>query len=346
MECINNMLTIDEFKLKFYGLRGKTIAIVYIFENDNESGFNHFFIWKGKILTQWINAVYEINCIPLIIDVRTFVDKAINNSLPHIDYVLNLNSGTLELSTMALIPSTCSSINIPCIPCNAVAIVTGEDKRLSNYIANAIGLNLPRELKNTNEKGGIFRPINLGNSVGVVRDSNSDFTDGIYQEFIPGYDITTPIVYNPITQKMDFLPTIMFLPNEQDKNWFYGEKEKLSRSGYTMKVVIIDEKIQKSYLDLIKPLSIHTFCRIDARVKNEIDGYYHSSKHNSISFEDNYFIEINVMPTIRDKNSFLFSYNSIDATNSFFGYIDVLKELVDTPNINNFLLTSALASFD
>lgn len=340
------MLTVNEFKEKFQQLKGKTIAIVYIFENDNSSGFHHFFIWKGQVLTRWINAVYEIGCIPLILDVREFVNKSMNKTLPHIDYVLNLNSGTIELSSMALVPSTCSSIGVPCIPCNAVAIVTGEDKRLSNYIADSIGLNVPKELDEHSNKDKLFRPINLGNSVGVSKEKNSNFTDGIWQEFIPGYDITTPIVYNPIAQQMNFLPTIMFLPNKQDNNWFYGEKEKLSRSGYIMKPVTIDDEIKRYYLALIESLSIKTFCRIDARVHSKEDGYYHNPSNNNVFFKDNYFIEINVMPTIRENNSFLFSYNSIPKSSSLHLYLKTLNEMVDEPNINNFLLTSSLLAFN
>lgn len=338
------MTNIAEFKEKFQKLKGKTIAIVYIFENDNSSGFNHFFIWKGKVLTRWIDAVYEIGCIPLILDVREFVYKAMNNTLPHIDFVLNLNSGTTELSSMALIPSTCSSINIPCIPCNAVAIVTGEDKRLSNYIANSIGLNVPQELNGSDKVDKIFRPINLGNSIGVSKERNSEFKNGIWQEFIIGYDITTPIVYNPISNRMELLPTIMFLPNEQDNNWFYGEKEKLSRSGYTMKIVTIDDDLKHHFLALLESLSIKTFCRIDSRVYSVKKGYYHNLENNHVFFQDNYFVEINVMPTIRENNSFLFSYNSIDETSSLYPYQKALSEMIQEPNINNFLLASSLLS--
>lgn len=338
------MITVKNFKEKFQQLKGKTIAIVYIFENDNEAGFNHFFIWKGQVLTRWINAVYEIGCIPLILDVREFVNKAMNKTLPHIDYVLNLNSGTTKLSSMALVPSTCSSIDVPCVPCNAVAIVTGEDKRLSNYIANSIGLNVPQEIDENCNKDKLFRPINLGNSVGVSKEKSNDFADGIWQEFIPGYDITTPIVFNPLSEQMEFLPTIMFLPNSQDNNWFYGEKEKLSRSGYTMKPVIIDDDIKKRYLALMESLSIKTFCRIDARVYSSKNGYYHNPDNNKVICKDNYFVEINVMPTIRENNSFLFSYNSVDETNSLYLYIKTLDEIIAEPNINNFLLTSSLLS--
>lgn len=338
------MMTINDFKKKFHALKGKTIAIVYIFENDNSSGFNHFFIWKGQVLTRWINAVYEIGCIPLIIDVREFVHKAMNKTLPHIDYVLNLNSGTTELSSMALVPSTCSSIGTPCIPCNAVAIVTGEDKRLSNYIADSIGLNVPRELNELDNVDKLFRPINLGNSVGVSKERNNNFKNGIWQEFITGYDITTPIVYNPISNQMELMPTVMFLPSEHDNNWFYGEKEKLSRSGYTMKVVAIDDNIKHHFLKLLQSLSIKTFCRIDSRVYSSENGYYHNTENNCVCFKDNFFVEINVMPTIREKNSFLFSYNSMDESSTLYTYRKALNEIIPESNINDFLLTSSLLS--
>lgn len=82
------MYSIEEFKERFSKIKGKTIAIVYIFEGDDDSGFNHFYIWKSNIISKWMNAVQELSCMPLIIDVRTFIDKAINKTLPHIDYVI------------------------------------------------------------------------------------------------------------------------------------------------------------------------------------------------------------------------------------------------------------------
>ena len=45
-------------------VKGKTIAIVYIFEKEKAEGYKHFYIWKNEIITNWINAVYELNCIP------------------------------------------------------------------------------------------------------------------------------------------------------------------------------------------------------------------------------------------------------------------------------------------
>ena len=42
------ILNTEEIKNELIFLRGKTIAIVYIFEGDNGSGFEHFFI--GKVI--------------------------------------------------------------------------------------------------------------------------------------------------------------------------------------------------------------------------------------------------------------------------------------------------------
>lgn len=335
-------MTIESFKKDFINIKGKTIAVVYIFEGDTDSGFSHFFVWKGKILTEWINAIEELHCLPLIIDVRTFVEKAINKTLPHIDYVLNMNSGTDDLSVMALVPSMCCSIGVPCIPCNAVTIVTGENKHLSNLIAKGIGMQVPKELAPSDENG-IFRPISLGNSLGVKRGFFSENTNGIYQEFILGYDITTPVVYNPLTKKMELLPTVMYLPDNERMDWFNGEDEKRARAGYKFKLVELDQTIEKKYIELTQVLGIQTFCRIDARVKCT-DKVYHGNT-DIVSHYDIYFVEVNVMPTIREKNNFCYSFESIDKGSSLYPYIRSLEEEFNSVSINKFLLTISMFSY-
>ena len=49
-------------------------------------------------------AVEELHCMPLIMDIRTFVQKAMNNTLPYIDYVINLNNGTINISVLGVVP--------------------------------------------------------------------------------------------------------------------------------------------------------------------------------------------------------------------------------------------------
>lgn len=330
----------QEIENKIKSIKGKTIAIVYIFEGDKESGFEHFFVWKGNIISLWLNAIYNIKCLPLLLDVRTFVDKAINGTLPHIDFVINLNSGTNDLSAMGLIPSVCSSIDIPCIPCNTNAIITGENKKTSNHIARSIGLKVPNDL-NKDVEGGIFRPINLGNSMGVKRKFDNN-NDGIYQEFIYGYDITTPLVFNPITKKIDVLPTILYIPNSHDNSWFNGEQEKLSRSGYSMKCIQLASNLKRKYVELSKEIMTNTFCRIDSRISSSINPL----DIHTVSINETYFVEINVMPTIREFNNFVFSFNSISESSDFSIIKELQKKIFDCSDLHTFLLINSILSLE
>jgi hypothetical protein len=332
-----------EISREIQKIKGKTVAVVYTFEGDTSGGLEHFFIWKSNIISNWLNAIEELHCLPLIIDVRTFLDKAVNKTLPHIDYVLNMNTGTTDLSVMALIPATCSSLGIPCIPCNAVTIVTGENKLLSNLIAKSIGLQVPQTL-NESDPSGIFRPVNLGNSLGVERGSNNKYKEGIYQEFIHGYELTTPLVYNVYTKKMDLMPSVLYLREDKDLSWFNSAESKKLRNEYKFRKISLDEKIQEKYLLLADTLSIHTFCRIDARVRC-MDARYHDAGNNVINFNDLYFIEVNVMPTIRDKNNFMFSFDSVNSTDSIYSGTNILRKTLGGLNIYSFLLASSMISF-
>ena len=115
---------------KLKSIFGKTIAIIYIFEGDKCDGYRHYEIWKSDVISSWMFAVEELKGLPLIMDLRTFVQKAMNKTLPYIDYVINLNNGTISLSTLGLLPSICSFLNIPCIPFATILIINGEHKRI------------------------------------------------------------------------------------------------------------------------------------------------------------------------------------------------------------------------
>ena len=290
----------EQFNEFINTVKGKTIAIVYIFENEIASGYAHYDVWKSDVLTSWLNAVQELECVPYIMDVRTFVYKAMNNSLPVIDFVVNLNNGNIDLSTLALIPSVCAFLSIPCIPCNAVSIITGESKILSNLIAYAKSLNIPKELDNT-VTDGIFRPDNMGSSKGVQRTPNKEKQQrGVYQEFIPGFDMTTPLLYNPVSKKMEALPAVMYYPSDKNVNWFLGEEEKEKHMGYQKTLVEIDQEAKDKYLDMAKAIQVNTYCRIDARVRCDNQEDMNHIIKRPIPFERINFLEINPMPTIKE----------------------------------------------
>ncbi|MCD7778536.1 MAG: hypothetical protein LUH47_08540 [Clostridiales bacterium] len=332
-----------DLKLDF--LKGKVIAIVYIFEKENAAGFKHFLTWKEEILTGWLNAVYEINCLPYIIDVRTFIQKASNYSLPHIDFVINLNSGCYELSTMGLVPSICSFLKIPCIPCNAVSILTAENKRISNYIARGFNLSIPEFLNKTNRKG-IYRPVNLGNSMGVETGNFKNLDkDGIYQEFIYGYDVTIPIAYNFCLKEMDILPPIVYLPDTLDPNWIYNETAKKDDKGFvTAPVLNISDLTKKRLIEFIKIFDIKTYGRIDARIKCTDSKLSKDIVDKPLDLNNLYFIEINSMPTIETDDGFDLAFKVVLSSkeHSFYICAKAYTEYFKNPTINGFLLACAI----
>lgn len=339
------MINATKYKQILNNLKGKTIAIVYIFENEDAPGFQHYWVWKSDIITGWMLAIQELGCVPFILDVRTFSQKAIHRTLPTIDYVINLNCGSVKLSAMSLIPSMCSFLGIPCIPCDAASIVTSENKYISNLLATALALNVPKSLPVTCENG-IYRPLNLGSSIGVRRGCVEVNTDeGVYQEFIPGYDITIPIVYNPMLQGLDILPPILYLPKSLNPNWIYGENEKNNDDSFsTIPILNVELSLKKELLSFARIFPINSFGRIDARIKTCDTELSNEIEHVCLRRKDFYFIEINSMPTIEPEDSFELAYTTArnDPQNCFFNCIQTYLEVFPSKRINSFILSSSM----
>lgn len=329
-------------------LRGKTIAIVYTFENEDAAGFQHYWVWKSDIISGWLNAVQEIGCLPFILDVRTFIQKAMNRDLPLIDYVINLNCGSCELSAMSLVPAVCSFLAVPCIPCDAASIVISENKSISNIIARAHKMNVPNDLA-WNSSNGIYRPLNLGSSIGVtVGHTESADPKGTYQEFIPGYDITVPIIYNPCLGDIDMLPPIIYIPENLDPYWIYDEQEKIKDNGFTTyPMTKIENEAKEMILKFARAIPIKTFGRIDMRFKSFGEKLSREVIYDTLTANDLYFIEINSMPTIEKEDSFEYAINAVNSDNqhSLYRYISAYYETFSNPSVNGILLASAILSF-
>lgn len=324
---------------------GKTIAIVYIFEGENAPGYEHYETWKTDVISAWMFAVEELHCLPLVMDIRTFVQKSMNKSLPYIDYVINLNNGTKNISTLGLVPSVCSFLNIPCIPCNTTTIICGEHKKISNIIAESIGLNVPKALPNSND-AGIIRPIGLGSSLGVKRGHQSSIknTEFIYQEFIKGFDITTPILFNPITDELEVLPGILYMPNDFNVEWFLGEDEKRLHQGYYKQAVHLSPNAKEIYISMAREMGITTYCRIDARLRCESKEELFVLLSDSIPLDKLYFLEINPMPTIKNNINFHTSMDALNKQYPLYTCHETYKELITNATHTGFILSCAIIS--
>ena len=322
-------------------IRNKRIAIVYAYRDEDAPGFGHYDYWDMSVVSDWAKASEQLGGIPLILDVRTFCQKAMNETLPIIDIVVNLNAGNQNSSTLGLVPSICGFLSIPCLPSDTTQCVTGEDKSLSNLIARGLSIKVPEELEK-NEEGGIYRPKNLGSSVGVRRGRPASENEGLYQEFISGYDITTPILYNPISKILEVLPAILYVPSENDLNWFLGENEKESRIGYIKKTVEIDRTAQEMYLSMARSFGIKSFCRIDARLQstnqNDLEGFL----IKPIPWDRIYFLEINTMPTITEGINFCNSLESVNPTSSMGVAFQEYFDLYPKNSLVSFILASSI----
>lgn len=337
-------MNINDFSDWIHRINGQTIAVVYIFEGENIEGFKHYDIWKSDVISEWLMAIQQNNCIPLIMDVRTFIYKAMNATLPHIDYVLNLNAGNVKLSTLGLIPSVCSFLNIPCIPCNTVSIISGEHKHLSNIIAGHIGLNIPENMKD--DTYAIFRPLNLGSSKGTKKGKNIAVENkGIYQEFIKGYDITTPILYNPISEDIEILPTVMYYPENRDIEWFFNEDVKETRGGYKKEILQLDSKTRDYFIKLAKSIDVSCYCRIDSRIKCNSSSEWEDLLKKPIEFERIFFIEINPMPTLKHNINFYNSINSLTVEDPFYDIYKIYNLNRNTPTPTGFILLCSMLSY-
>lgn len=329
-------------------LQGKTVAIIYIFENEEAKGFDHYWVWKSDIISHWLNAVQELGCLPFILDVRTFVQKATYRDLPRIDYVLNLNCGSRNLSSMALVPSVCSFMGIPCIPCDAASIVMSENKNIANILARFHNITVPDDL-NYSDKNGIFRPLNLGSSIGIHRGPPLDCSRaGVYQEFIPGLDVAIPIAFNPLKRDLDLLPSIVYFPKNKDSNWIYDETEKIKDDGFNVYPAMkISEYLYKNLIEYTKTFPIQTFARIDARLKIPADTPPQKIRDYTIESQDLYFVEINLMPTIEPDDSFEFAVNAAKETrnSNFYEVANTYYNCIKNPTINGFLLANSMLSF-
>lgn len=294
-------------------IRRKSVAVVYTFQNEDSPGFGHYDYWTFGVVSDWVRAVEQLGCVPYVLDVRTFGHKALNGTLPPVDFIVNLNAGNLSLSTLGVVPSLAGFLDIPCLPNAVLATVAGESKGLSNKVAEALGLNVPAPLS-ASDPDGIFKPDNLGSSRGVTKGKVADPMGGLYQSFIPGVDFTVPFLHNPRSGRLEALPGIAYLPENGDVNWFLGDEEKKKRAGYQKVAARIDAAVAQAFRSLAEQFQINTLCRIDTRLRCDSMEQCHRLLAAPISMNALYFIEINAMPTICEGMNFCNALDVLDST--------------------------------
>ena len=332
------MQDITKFIQMINGIQGSIIAVVYTFEGEHALGFKHYDVWRSEVISDWIKAIEELRCKPYIIDVRTFILKAMMETLPHIDFIINLNAGNTNLDNLGLVPAVCSFIDIPCIPCGSSVCSVGEDKNFANMIAKNSLIKVP-EPHPYNVEGGIIRPRCYGSSVGIRRTSADAILrkNELSQRFINGTDVTIPILFNPLSMKLEVLPAIAYI-HTKDNNWYLGENEKLLHN-YNKIAIRIPNDVSSAVLELVSNFDINTFCRVDTRVES-----FNNPREDTISLDNIYFIEINPTPTIHNNINFANAIYQIDNADTHYDSINIYKTQVKNWSPTGYVLACAICA--
>lgn len=240
------------------------------------------------------------------------------------------------MDNLGLIPSVCSFLNIPCIPCSSGVCSVGEDKFFANTIAKNSLIKVPKSYPD-NIEGGIIRHRNYGSSIGIPKTASETTCkeNEISQEFIVGTDITIPILFNPLNLKLELLPAIAYM-HHKGEDWYLGEKEKISHD-YDKVSVRLPIEVSKEILNLAKSFDISTFCRIDTRVKN-----FKDFEIDTITLDNLYFIEINPTPTIHNTINFANAINELNKSDSHYEAFNLYKKHVKDYTVTGYILTSAI----
>lgn len=326
-------------------IKGKTIGIIYVYEKPDSQAKRHYDAWEGDVLSNWIHAVYELHGLPLVMDLNTFVEKMTNYSLPPLDYVVNLCNGFFDLPSLGLVPSLCAYYSIPCIPCSSVLLLIGENKPLSNLIASTCGFRLPQQLSVENEKS-ITRPYYLGSSKGVYRGKKEAVRNinTFIQEFVPGFDTTVPIMFNPLDDELVVLPAVGYLPTNLDPNWFLGERQKETHSEYAKCIVSIDDCAKQAIMQMAKKVGITSYCRFDFRTKCISSHEMKTQFSSEIRLEDLFFMEINPLPTIKDGINFFTGLTAVEPSSSVAQCLGLYQSSVREGTLTGFVLSNSIMS--
>ncbi len=329
----------ESYSIFLNSLKDMSVGLVYSFAPKKTLKAIWYDKWQTDVISSYGRAIECLGASPFYIDVDTFCRLAFSDSLPILNCIFNLNAGITPISNWALVPSVACWKRIPIIPCDADTIILGERKDLSFLLAKNSGFQIPRTYDSQSSVGQgniIVKPRDLGGSVGIkiinLREQIDLEEHGkyIYQEFIPGFDLTVPVLFNPITDKLFAFPGILYLPEcEEPWNWIHSEQSKIDFKGYKKVTVELPDTFKYSILKLAVDFGIDSYCRFDFRVKSE------NMVDVEMLFNDEmklYFMEINPMPTLRFGINYLQGIKAIKANMEMYKTYSIFYETMQNTN--------------
>lgn len=318
----HQVLAADEIQQKINALHGRAAGVIYGFKGSgyfNRIWYDH---WGSSVISSYGGALEELGLQPFFVDVETFCKLAFDRQLPDLVCTFNLNAGVTPITHWSMVPAVSAWFDIPTMPATADVLTICERKDTATLIAKASEYSVAQTYSSItiqnlpDNKQIIIKPRDLGGSVGIKKMSVEEYLDqdctydptDIIQDFISGYDLTVPVVFQPSTNRYRCPAGVLYIPdNPDDQNWWHSEGSKSSGSGYTKIVVELGDNFEDKMQIFARNCQLGPYSRVDFRISTDgpilIEG--------SLNRPNFTFIEVNPLPTLRSGINFL---NVVEST--------------------------------
>lgn len=313
---IERALSSAEIGEKIRLLRGRAAGVIYGFRGAGEFNRIWYDQWGSAVISSYGHALEDLGLQPFFCDVETFGKLAFNGSLPDLICTFNLNAGVTPITHWNVVPAISQWFDIPAMPASADVLTVCERKDTASLIAAKSNLVIAKTFTVEEVEALptafplIVKPRDLGGSVGIQKVSAFDIHSqktrigptAVIQEFIAGYDLTVPIVWQPSTNEYRCPAGVLYIPEDRiNQNWWHNENSKSSGKGYTKQIVPIPKWIERDIQSFAGNCQLGPYARIDFRM---------IPRQSEFSIDDLEraefrFIEVNPLPTLRQEINFL-----------------------------------------
>jgi len=285
-------------------LESKRLAIVYSdrFEGDSKQTWYHR--WRTDVVGFFSQAAENLGMEITFLNVDQLIDISRKECNYFPDYVLNLNAGNKYLGNLVLAPALSSWRNKTVAFCDARTAILSEDKPTSRLYAGEAGFSLPLTSKDIKVgESAIYKPTNLGSSVGVYRQRyDGDEPVGyMVEEYIKGYDGTIVLIPSCESGKLQTVAAQIVIPKvEQPADWIYSEIAK-EETGEAPEMEFVDIDFDVDISHAAEQLAFSCGCTSVARIDIRYTEFEQGT--GKLTLANTKYIELNALPTMGRKNN-------------------------------------------
>lgn len=350
----SDLVSEKQFRERFASLRGESAAVVYGFAPSGKFTQIWYDQWRSSVISSYGSALEELGLHPYFVDAVSFARQALDGSLPKVVCAFNLNAGITPIYHWSMVPSVASWCGIRPFPSEADVLIVGERKDTACLIAQDCGLAVPRTFRKDQLLSldpltpAILKPRDLGGSIGLkystagaLAADNAVKSTDIIQEFVRGFDVTIPVVWQPTLGKHRCVAGVMYLPENNSQNWYHSADTKKSGRGYLKRIVPIPLELESLLVSFAKRIELGPYARIDIRIQCQPDDAGDVDWKGAKPF----FIEVNPLPTLRPGINFLNVVAHEIFQTAFKSETGRLAEILGyTPSAHAFVLACALST--